>query len=385
MSWDVTEREVQRWGAELERVCEQLAPRFGRVEVQRRAPLYIQGLIAQVDRKNGWQLADFLGDKTPKNLQHFIARSQWSADEVRDDLQRYVVKHLGDEDGVLVLDETGFLKKGTKSAGVARMYSGTAGRIENCQIGVFLAYATCKGHALIDRELYLPQTWTDDRKRCREAHIPDEVEFATKPQLARRMLQRTMSAGIPAKWVAADEVYGSDYQFRRRCEQLGLGYVVAISSATHLYLNGRRTKVSEHLTKIPAEAWQRLSCGAGAKGERLYDWAYFVWASPEDEGFERGWLVRRSIADPTTDVAHYFTHAPEGTSLEQLVQIAGRRWAIEACFEQAKQLTGLDEYEVRSWIGWYRHLTLSLLAHAMLVVIRANTSQTTRRKKISPS
>lgn len=384
MAWDVSEQEVQRWGRELERVCDQMAPRFGRVEVQRRAPLYVQGLIAQVDRKNGWQLADYLGEATPKNLQHFLARSQWNADEVRDDLQRYVVEHLGDEDGVLVLDETGFLKKGTKSAGVARMYSGTAGRIENCQIGVFLAYATSKGHTLIDRELYVPQAWTNDRPRCREAHIPDEVEFATKPQLARQMLQRARAAGVPAKWVAADEVYGSDFQFRRCCEQLGLGYVAAISSATHLLLNGRRTKVADHLAGVPADAWQRLSCGSGSKGERLYDWALITWPSPEDAGFERGWLIRRSISDPA-EIAHYFTHAPNGTPLEQVVQIAGRRWTIEECFEQAKQLTGLNEYEVRSWIGWYRHITLSLLALAMLVVIRSQARRYPRRKKASPT
>lgn len=382
MGWDVSERDVQRWGRELERVCEWMAPRFGRVEVQRRAPLYVQGLIAQVDRKNGWQLADYLGDETPKNLQHFIARSQWSADEVRDDLQRYVTEHLGDEDGILVLDETGFLKKGTKSAGVARMYSGTAGRIENCQIGVFLAYATSKGHTLIDRELYLPQAWIDDRKRCQEAHIPDEVSFATKPQLAREMLQRAMAARVPAKWVAADEVYGSDYQFRRCCEQLGLGYVVAISSSAHLYLNGRRTKVSDHFSHIPQDAWQRLSCGSGSKGERLYDWALVTWPSPEDDGFQRGWLIRRSISD-FTDIAHYFTQAPDGTTLEKMVQIAGRRWTIEECFEQAKQLTGLNEYEVRSWIGWYRHITLSMLALAMLVVIRTQARSRSRRKKAS--
>lgn len=384
MSWDISARDVQRWGRELERVCEGMAPRFGRVEVQRRAPLYVRGLIAQVDRKNGWQLADYLGDDTPKNLQHFIARSQWNADEVRDDLQRYVVDHLGDEDGVLVLDETGFLKKGTKGAGVARMYSGTAGRIENCQIGVFLAYATSNGHTLIDRELYLPQAWIDDRQRCREAHVPDEVEFATKLQLARQMLQRAKAAGVPAKWVAADEVYGSDYQFRRCCEHLRLGYVVAISSSTHLFLNGRRTKVSEHLSHIPEGAWGRLSCGSGTKGERFSDWALVTWPSPEEDGFERGWLIRRSISDPT-DIAYYFTHAFAGTSLERLVQIAGRRWVIEECFEQAKQLTGLNEYEVRSWIGWYRHITLSMLALAMLVVIRTEARSRSRRKKESPT
>ncbi len=380
MAGDVSEQDVRRWGDELERVCEEIAPRFGRPEIRQRAPRYVQGLIAQVDRKNGWQLADYLGDETPKNLQHFIARSQWSADAVRDDLARYLVEHLGHEEGVLVIDETGFLKKGTKSAGVARMYSGTAGRIENCPIGVFLAYATPQGHTLMDRELYLPEAWTDDRPRCREAHIPDEVAFATKPQLARRMLERAKQAGVPARWVAADEVYGSDYQFRRCCEQLGLGYVVAISSATHLFLKGRRTKVSEQLPQIPPAAWQRLSCGSGAKGERIYDWALVTWPSPEAEGWRRGWLVRRSLADPT-DVAHYFTHAPHRTTLEQVVQIAGRRWTIEECFEQAKQLTGLNEYEVRSWIGWSRHVTLSMLALAMLTVVCEQARRSSRRKK----
>ncbi|HWL06999.1 MAG TPA: IS701 family transposase [Planctomicrobium sp.] len=384
MPWEVSETDVRRWAKELEQIGETVAVRFGRPEVRRRAPQYLRGLIAQVERKNGWQLAEFLGEETPKNLQHFIARSQWSANEVRDDLTRYVVEHLGEADGVLILDETGFLKKGTKSAGVARMYSGTAGRIENCQIGVFLAYATSRGQALIDRELYLPQVWTEDRPRCRAAHIPDDVEFATKPQLARYMIQRAMAIGVPARWVTADEVYGSDYQFRRCCEQQGLGYVVAISSGTHLFLNGRRTKVSEHLPDVPAEAWQRLSCGTGAKGERLYDWAFVSWPSPEEDGFERGWLVRRSIDEPA-ELAHYFTHALQGTSLQQLVQIAGRRWAIEECFEQAKQLTGLDEYEVRSWVGWHRHITLSMLAHALLAVIRARAQRQSRTKKALPN
>ncbi|WP_437229261.1 IS701 family transposase [Planctomicrobium sp. SH661] len=319
MSWKVSEKDVRRWAKELERVGKTIAGWFGRPEVRRRAPQYLRGLIAQVERKNGWQLADYLGDGTPKNLQHFIARSQWNADEVRDDLQRYVVESLADGDGVLVIDETGFLKKGTKSAGVARMYSGTAGRIENCQNGVCLAYATLKGHTLIDRELSLPQAWADDRPRCREAHIPDEVEFATKPQLARQMLERTGQAGIAAKWVTADEVYGSDYKFRRCCEQLGLGYGVAVSSATHLILNSRRTKVSDHLTLLPKSAWQWLSCRAGAKGERLYNWAFASRSSREEEGFERGWLVRRSIAEPT-ELAYYFTHTPQGSSLQKLVQ-----------------------------------------------------------------
>lgn len=235
---DVSEEDVKRWSREPDRVGARIASGFGRPEMRRRAPLYLRGLVARVDRKNGWELAEFLGDETPKNLQHFIARPQWNADEVRDDLQQYVIEHLGDADGVLALDETGFLKKGTNSAGVARMYSGTAGRIENCQIGVFLAYVTPRGHALIDRELYLPQVLAEDRPRCRAVHIPDDVEFATNPQLARRLLMRAKKDGVPASWVAADEVYGSDYQFRRCCEQPGLGYVVAISSATHLFFRG---------------------------------------------------------------------------------------------------------------------------------------------------
>lgn len=370
MSGTISLRDLRRWERELDRVTQRFGPLMGRVEMQAQGARYLRGLISQVDRKNGWQLAEHLGEQTPTNLQHFIARAAWNADSVRDELQQYVQEHLADPDSVLIIDETGFLKKGTQSAGVARMYSGTAGRIENCQIGVFLAYSSSKGHALIDRELYIPKDWIEDRDRCRKAHIPGEIPFATKPELARQMLRRAVASGMSAQWVCADEVYGSDSAFRTCCEELGLGYVVAITSAAHIFHNGLRGRVSDHVTDFKKRDWKRLSCGAGTKGERLYNWAIVRWPGAPESSFEKGLLVRRSLKDPT-DLAYYFFRAPRGTSLKVIVSIAGRRWAIEECFEQTKQLTGLNEYEVRSWVGWYRHITLSMLAHASLVVMRA--------------
>ena len=365
-----TDQEVARWIEEVDAVGRLIGPRFGRRDLRSHAECYLRGLISRIERKNGWQLAEELGQRTPTNLQHFVARSRWSADEVRDDLRQYVVNHLGSKNGVLIIDETGFLKKGTKSVGVKRQYSGTAGRIENCQIGVFLAYRSNAGHALIDRSLYLPKEWAAESVRRAEAKVPESVTFATKPALARQMLKRTLDAGVPAKWVTADEVYGSDYKFRRFCEDRGLGYVVAISSNTHLFLGGRRTRVDDHVQQMPQRVWCRLSCGPGLKGERLYDWAFVSWPHPEDAGFTRGFLVRRSLSDPD-DLAYFFTNAPKRTPLKTIVRIAGSRWAIEECFEQAKQEVGLDEYEVRSWIGWHRHITLAMLAHATLSVIRS--------------
>lgn len=237
-----------------------------------------------------------------------------------------------------------------------------------------------KGHALIDRKLYLPKDWTDDRDRCRKAHIPDAVSFVTKPELGRQVLRRAVNSGLSAQWVCADEVYGSDSAFRNCCEELGLGYVVAVTSAAQIFHNGQRGRVSDHVAEFRKRDWKRLSCGSGTKGERLYDWAIVRWPGTPESSFERGLLVRRSLKDPS-DLAYYFFRAPRGTSLQNLVLIAGRRWAIEECFEHTKQLTGLGEYEVRSWIGWYRHITLSMLAHASLVVMRAQTRQQSPPKK----
>jgi SRSO17 transposase len=333
------------------------------VEPRRRARAYLQGLLAPVERKNGWQLAEAAGDRTPDGVQDFLARMRWDADAVRDDLRRYVVEHLGHPAAVLVLDETGFVKKGAKSAGVQRQYSGTAGRVGNCQVGVFLGYAGRHGHALIDRALYLPEGWANDPVRRAEAGVPDAVAFATKPKLGRRMLERAFEAGVPCAWVTGDSVYGADSALRRAIEKRGRGYVLEVTSAQRLGLR----PVDDWADELPPEAWQRLSAGDGAKGPRLYDWALVPFRGAA-EGWCKGLLVRRKIARPD-ELTFYLTLAPEATPLAELVRIAGTRWTIEACFEAAKGEVGLDQYEVRSWTGWHRHVTLALLAHAYLTVV----------------
>jgi SRSO17 transposase len=353
------------WAGELDRLGARLAPRFGRVEPRRRALAYLRGLLAPVERKNGWQLAEAVGDTTPDGMQDFLSRMRWDADQVRDDLRAYVVEHLGDPDAVLVLDETGFVKKGTHSVGVQRQYSGTAGRIENCQIGVFLAYAGHKGHALLDRSLYLPERWAGDLGRRAKAGVPEEVAFATKPKLGLTMLQRALAAGVPFAWVAGDSVYGADHRLRRLLERHGRGYVLAVTGAQRLGLK----PVEDWLEDVPARGWRRLSAGEGAKGPRLYDWAYLPYRSLVAEGWKTGLLIRRSLKEPGK-LAFYLTLSPVATSLAELVRVAGRRWAIEACFEAAKGEVGLDQYETRSWTGWHRHVTLAMLAHAYLAVVR---------------
>jgi SRSO17 transposase len=284
---------------------------------------------------------------------------------VRDDLRAYVVAHLGDEQAVLVLDETGFLKKGDKSCGVQRQYSGTAGRIENCQIGVFLAYASRHGQALIDRALYLPQGWTTNRQRRAAASVPATVAFATKPKLGGAMLKRAFAAGVPCAWVVGDSVYGADYALRGVIERHGRGYVLTVTSAQRLGLK----PVADWLADVPAKAWRRLSAGDGAKGPQLYDWAYLPYRSDTAPGWHKGLLIRRNIKQPS-EFTCYLTLSPTTTTLAELVQVAGRRWTVEVCFEATKGEVGLDQYEVRSWTGWHRHLTLAMLAHAYLAVLR---------------
>jgi SRSO17 transposase len=379
MSGRPTRRTVQRWAEEVEVVAERIGPHFTRSEPRRRAIGYLRGLLSDTERKTGWQLAEHLGDATPDGVQHLLARAEWDADAVRDDLIGYVREHLGDPDGVLIVDETGFLKKGTKSCGVARQYSGTAGRIENSQIGVFLAYASPTGHALIDRALYLPKEWTDNRKRCREAGVPDGVGFATKITLAKRMIERAVAAGVPARWVTADAVYGSDYQFRLALETKGLGYVVGVRTDFAVWVGFRQVRVRDLLAEVPAEAWHRLSCGSGSKGPRWYDWAVTRINCLEPETYLRWVLIRRSVSDPT-EVAYFACGGPPGTTLPELVGVAGKRWVIEECFELAKGECGLDEYEVRSWTGWHRHVTLSLFALAVVAVIRSRVPEPRRKK-----
>jgi SRSO17 transposase len=380
MSGRPTQAQVGQWAGELDAVAARLAPRFARSEPRQRALGYIRGLLSTTERKNGWQLAEHLGDDTPDGVQHLLARAAWDADAVRDDLTRYVAEHLGQRDGVLVVDETGFLKKGTKSVGVARQYSGTAGRIENCQVGVFLGYVTDRGRTLLDRALYLPKEWAQDRTRRKVAGVPKGVTFATKLVLARQMVERAIAAEVPAAWVTADAVYGSDYAFRKAVEDLGLGYVVGVRTDHMVCIGLQQRRVKSLLAEVPANGWQRLSCGVGAKGPRVYDWAACAINCPEPETYARWLLIRRSTSD-STEVAYFVCGGPPGTALDTLVQVAGRRWAIEECFEIAKGDCGLDEYEVRSWVGWHRHVTLSLFALAVLTVIRAKAAAAPGRKK----
>jgi SRSO17 transposase len=298
-----------------------------------------------------------------------IAHDQWDADAVRNDLRAYVVAHLGTPDGVLVADETGFLKKGTKSAGVQRQYSGTAGRTENRQLGVFLAYASAHGHAFLDRELYVPQSWIDDAPRCQEAVIPAETVFATKPALVQRMLARAMAAGVPAAWVLADEVYGDDEPLRRWLEERRQAFVLAVSSTHLLWQDMAQRPPAALVAALPASAWTTISCGAGSKSERLYDWACIALPYQAPTGIQHRLLVRRSRT-VTPDLAYFRVLCPLVTSLADLVRVAGMRWTIEECFEEAKECVGLDQYEVRRYDAWYRFITLALVAHAALAVAR---------------
>ena len=364
------------WVAGLDDVFALVAGRFPRVEPRLRARSYVRGLLAPLASKNGWTLAEAAGDTTPDGMQRLLNRAGWDADGVRDDVRGYVVRHLGSADGVLVVDETGFVKKGTRSAGVQRQYSGTAGRVENCQLGVFLAYAGPKGRALVDRELYLPRSWTDDRDRCRQAGVPDSVQFAAKPELARTMLGRALDAGVPAAWVTADEAYGKDGKFRDWLEQRRTGYVIAVASSQAVAGDAGTSRADVLAAHAPDRAWKRRSCGSGAKGPRVFDWAAAT--LPQDGSGPPGWsrclLVRRSLTrngKGEHELACYLCAAPAGTADEELIRVAGSRWAVEECFQSAKNETGLDQYQVRRYDAWYRHATLAMLAHAYLAVTAA--------------
>ena len=379
--------EALDWEAGLQELHGRIAHRFSRSESRQRVLAYLQGLLGAVERKNGWQLAEYAGDATPDGVQRLLAVYHWDADQVRGDLQGYVVEHLGDPGGVLVVDETGFLKQGKKSVGVKRQYSGTAGKVENCQIGVFLAYGSRRGAAFLDRELYLPQEWAVDWARRREAGVPEGVVFCTKAQLAQQMISRAVAAGVPFGWVTGDTVYGNDRKLRRWLEEQGRPYVLAVKNNEPLWVDTERNTAQvaarQLVQQIPADRWQRLSAGEGSKGPRLYDWGWLpigFWSAP-DQGH---WLlVRRSIADPE-DLAYYACFGVGDVSLADLVRVAGTRWIIEDAFKEAKQEVGLDEYEVRRWVGWYRHITLALLAHAFLAVIRSYAAGGDGKKGICP-
>ena len=360
------------WLSGLEAVHARIARHFHRSEMRARARRYLAGLLEPIKRKNGWQLAEHLGESGPQGVQRLLNAAGWDAEAVRDDLRAYVVEHLADDAGVLVVDETGFLKKGTKSAGVARQDSGTAGRRENQQIGVFLAYATARGYAFLDRVLYLPEVWAQDAARRAEAHIPEEVGFATKGELAAVMLRRAFAAGVPARWVVGDTVYGGE-DLRHELEQQGRAYVLGVPSSHGIWTPGRQETSQALVAALHEAAWGRLSAGDGSQGPRWYDWACLALPYAGAAGHAHWLLARRRLSDPT-DLAYYRVYGPADTVVEEMVRVAGQRWTVEEGFEQAKQEVGLDEYEVRRYDAWYRHITLALLAHAYLEVTRTTAT-----------
>ncbi|MFI6509640.1 IS701 family transposase [Streptosporangium sp. NPDC050855] len=385
---EVTADDLRAWSSGLDALFGRVAGRFGRVEPRKQARAYVTGLLAPVERKNGWQLAEAAGDAAPDRMQRLLNNARWDAREVRADLRAYVGEHLGHRDGVLIVDDTGFLKKGDKSAGVQRQYSGTAGRVENCQVGVFLAYASPLGRALIDAELYLPKSWTDDPDRCAAAGIPEEVRFATKPVLARQMLARAVEAGVAVSWVSADEAYGMEHKFRRFLEEHRLSYVVAVPKNQWIGMGwGGQVRADTATAHAPPEAWKRRCCGQGAKGPRVYDWALATVHFEAEPGYQRRLLVRRGLtpnAKGEAELAYYLCYAPVGITLEDLIAVAGTRWAIEECLQSAKNETGLDQYQVRRFDGWHRHITLAMLAHAYLAVTAAHVPKVQQAWSASP-
>jgi SRSO17 transposase len=378
------EATLELWASSLRDVKGRIRPLFQQERMAASAGLFLDALFGPERRKTGWMRAEAAGDPGPWRQQALLGRARWDADALRDVVRDYVVETLAEPDAVLVVDETGFLKQGRASCGVGRQYTGSAGKIANCQIGVFAAYVSDKDHAFIDRALYLPKAWSDDRVRRTAAHVPEEVTFATKPQLAWAMIERAIIAGVPFAWVAGDSIYGVG-EIEMALRRVGKGYVLGVSGAHQFnswvgkpLLAGTAEGIAEELDP---EAWQRLSAGTGTKGERLYDWAYCELADLEAAQYNgalsglwtRGLLLRRSLTDG--ELAFFSTWCPAGTSIETLVTVEGRRWAIEDAFETAKTELGLAHNETRSWHGWHRHVSLVMLAFAMMAAVRHRANQ----------
>jgi len=384
MSTASLEATLALWASSLRDVKTRIRPLFTQDRVASSAGAFLDGLLGPERRKTGWMRAEAAGDRGPWRQQAILGRGRWDADALRDIVRDYGLETLADRDAVVVIDETGFLKQGKASCGVARQYTGSAGKITNCQIGVFAAYVSQHGHALIDRALYLPKVWADDRTRRLAAHVPEAVRFATKPKLAVSMIERAITAGVAFAWVTGDSVYGVG-EIEMKLRQMGKGYVLGVNANSQFNSWGRKPVVAGTAETIASalapSAWQRLSAGQGTQGARLYDWAYLELAdldanevNPDFSGtWTRGLLVRRSIAD--NDLAYFTTWCPAGTSIETLVSVEGRRWAIEDSFETAKTELGLDHNESRSWHGWHRHVSLVMLAFAMLATIRHHANQ----------
>jgi SRSO17 transposase len=388
MTGVAVEQMLELWCVELRQVKAHLKSLFAHPSVAASAAAFLDGLLGPERRKTGWMRAEAAGDTGPWRQQAVLGRSHWNADALRDMVREYALETLAAPGAVLVIDETGFLKQGQTSCGVGRQYTGSAGKITNCQIGVFAAYVSDKGCALIDRQLYLPQDWTTKPERLAAAHVPDAIRFATKPQIAAAMIERALATGVPFEWVAADTIYGA---LAMRLRQAGKGYVLGAHATDRFSSWDKGPPVSgtaETIAQALApEAWRRLSAGDGTKGLRLYDWAYVELADLEAEEYNesltglwtRGLLIRRSIADE--DLAFFSTWCPAGTRIETLVRVEGRRWAIEDAFETAKTELGLTHNETRSWHGWHRHVSLVMLAFAMLAVVRERANSLTSPQK----
>ncbi len=374
------------WLDVFEGAFARIAGCFGRREPRLAARDYLLAVLSDVDSRSCWQLAEQAGDRTPHRMQSLLGRAVWDADAVRDELRAFVVDTIGERDGVLIVDDTGDLKAGSHTVGVQRQYTGTAGRIENSQVATFLAYVTANGRALIDRQLYLPRSWTNHRDRCERAGVPATVGFDTKITHARRMLARAWEAGVPASWVTADEFYGNDRGLRRDLQARKLGYVLAVAKSHRVTpAPGLTVTVATLTGQLPGRSWNRLSAGKGAKGERLYDWAWVAITPPTDEQGGHHWLlVRRRIVDG--ELAYYRCWSLRPAPLHALVRVAGIRWSVEECFQASKGEVGLDQHQVRKWDSWNRYTTLAMLAHAILaaLAVRERTRRTKTRRTLIP-
>ena len=360
------------WADVVAEIHTRIAPCFARSEVRQRVQCYVFGLLDRIERKNSWQLAETIGEAGPQGVQRLLNGAVWDADAVRDELRTYVMDHLGHaSSGVLIVDETGFLKKGSHSCGVARQYTGTAGTMANAQVGVFLAYASAQGAAFIDRALYLPRSWTRDPQRRAAAHVPKGLRFATKIVLAQRMLARAFAARVPAGWVTADSGYGRSHAFRQWLERRNQAYAVMVPKTTAVEYQGRRERAEQLGQRLPEEAWVTIAAGGAGEGAATHEWVGLPLSAACAKGKRRWLLARRCPADPS-DLAYYLVYGPQETPLLELVRVCDRRWAIEEGFAEAKGEVGLDHYEVRTWQAWHRFVTLCLLAHAALVVMRAH-------------
>lgn len=385
------EATLELWASSLRDVKARIRPLFSQERVAASAGKFLDGLLGNEPRKTGWMRAEAAGDSGPWRQQAILGRGRWDADALREIVREYALETLAEETAVLVIDETGFLKQGKASCGVARQYTGSAGKITNCQIGVFASYVSRHGHAFIDRELYLPKEWTDDADRLKAAHVPDEVGFATKPQIAHRMIARALAAKVPFAFVAADSVYGTG-NIETMLRKAGKGYVLGVA-ANHVFrswgkkqlIGGTAAKIAQSL---PKSAWRRLSSGEGTKGPRLHDWAYLELADLDVAQYNstlsgewtRGLLIRRNIADGA--LAFFSTWCPKGTPAKKLIAVEGRRWAIEDSFETAKNELGLDHNESRSWHGWHRHVSLVMLAFVMMAAIRHHANAAPLKKTL---